>query len=244
MSAGTVSGVQSLTLGNFTQQATGVYTYTYTAMALERVSFTLYIDNMPATCHQAPACVGNSITVAVDRVLLSAVDAAATANSTLIQRDGETTRTRLITTSAALLLPTNSWHVVYQPLAKSSGGVFYRNPGLHVQLMLNVTDSLGGVTNNTLTNSTTNATLVVSNQTALVTPKQLNFTGYWSSSNKSYVIAFQIPAAGVWTAHVEIKQSTNSSASIVSASWTLQKHGALPMTCNMPFHMKPCYRKR
>lgn len=246
--AGYASGQRNVSISNFTKLSAGVYTYNYTAVALELVVFSLYVDNAKATCYPATLCYGNSISLSLYTVLPSVVDTSATVNKTVLQVEGDTVRSGWNATGPAVVLPVNSWHRMYVPVTRVGGGSFYIDPKLYVQLVLNGTNTTWVTINTNVavsansTNSTnsssssTNMTTVVSNTTAVVTTIPLLFKGYWSSSNGWYVVAFKIPSTGLWTGQVELRQSNISSTSIVSKgqSWPFQYSKRSPNpTCSV-----------
>lgn len=221
------SGRKNVSISNFTKASTGIYTYNYTAVALEQVVFSLFVDNMTATCYPAPLCYNNALFLSIYTVQPSSVDAAASANKTLLQLEGDLTRSSWSASGPAVVVPAGGWHLIYLPVARVGGGLFYLDPGLYAQLVLNGTNTtsvtinatLPLITNSTNTTNTTtssNVTKVVSNTTTVVTSMPLLFRGYWSSSNGSYVVAFKIPSAGIWTGQLELKQNSASNTSIVS----------------------------
>lgn len=192
--AGTASSKQSITVGSFSLVSQGIYTYNYTATALEQLNFTLYIGSSAATCYKSSYCKKTTVVLNISTELPSAIDPVATANGAQIQAAGDTLRSMWNATTAPLVVSAGVWHLLYLPVIRVGGGVFYRDPGLYVQLTL-------GASSITAINSTSTS---------------LKFSGYWSTSNGSYVVAFRLPASGVWVGLVDLKHSNYSTTNIVS----------------------------
>lgn len=176
--------------------APGVFTYTFVFRAVERINITLLLGG---------ALVDNSVLLNISAVLPSAVNVTACLKATSIQRDGELTRTTWDPAGAPLGLLAYSWHLLYVPvLLFNRTGPMFADPKLAARL--NIT---GPVVAAAAAANSTNTTAAAVQVTA---PSRV-FSGYWSSSNGSYVIPFKLPDIGTFSGSVDLlPPSTNGTS--------------------------------
>jgi hypothetical protein len=204
--AGSVSGLVNITANQLRLASPGLFTFNFTAEAIENLNFTLFVDGTQA---------GDSITLRINTTLPSALDTAAMFQAVMLQRDGQTIRSNSTAAAGAagVLVVASSWHTMYLPVVRFGGRVFRAHPGLSAQLVL--APMLANITSNA-TNTTVNSTTPSSNVTTAGQP--LTFPAFWSSSNGSFVVPFKLPSNGTYSGQLQLLQSNTSTTPFVSCS--------------------------
>jgi hypothetical protein len=188
----------------------GIFTFNFTAEAIENLNFTLYVDGLQA---------GDSVALRVNSTLPLALDTPAMLRAVMLQRDGQPAKSNLSKVTAGTAVPVlaSSWHLLYMPVIRTGGKNFRAHPGLSAQLVLT----------SRITNSTSNATILVngaantttaaasSNSTTAV-GQTLTFQGFWSSSNGSLVVPIKLPNNLTYAGQLQLRQSNTSITPIVS----------------------------
>lgn len=181
---------------------TGLYSYAHTALARERLSFRVAIDN---------ATVSTDTTINITSTLPSAVHAAGSLAAATLVRDGDASRSGL---AGPVPLLASLWHVLFVPVLRAGGGGgFFADPGLTVRLLLSAASGPNAT-------NTSNTTAV--NTTALV------FSGVWSSTNGSYVVPFKLPSNGSYSGMLNIWPNASAAAFLVRALHMLRGVLVLP----------------
>lgn len=173
----------------------GVYTYNHTVRAIERLNVTVTLDG---------ALVGaQSLLLNITSALPSAVNTSRSLAAAAVRRGGEVARTPWVTTSP-LPLAAYAWHLLHVPVyLNGRSGITYADPKLGAQLVVAMP-----VTTTTPANNNTNATTTTTTQ-------QVVFSGYWSSSNGSYLVPFKLTALGNITGTVYLLSNTTTNATLV-----------------------------
>jgi hypothetical protein len=185
----------------------GIFTFNFTAEAIENLNFTLYVDGLQA---------GDSVVLRINSTLPSALDTTAMFRAVTLQRDGQASRSSWTAAAgAAVPVLASSWHMLYLPVIRVGGRVFRAHPGLSVQLVL--TPAVENSTSNasSVANGTANATTQASSNTSAV-GQPLTFQGFWSSSNGSFVLSFKLPNNVTYVGQIQIRQSNTSITPFVS----------------------------
>lgn len=171
----------------------GVYTYNHTVRAIERLNVTVTLDGALA----------QSLLLNITSALPSAVNTSRSLAAAAVRRGGEVARTPWVTTSP-LPLAAYAWHLLHVPVYLNGwAGITYADPKLGAQLVVAMP-----VTTTTPANNNTNATTTTTTQ-------QVVFSGYWSSSNGSYLVPFKLTALGNITGTVYLLSNTTTNATLV-----------------------------
>jgi hypothetical protein len=192
----------------------GIFTFNFTAEAIENLTFTLYVDGLQA---------GDSVALRVNSTLPAALDTSAMFRAVMLQRDGSAAKSNLSAAPAgnlsavpAVPVLASSWHMLYLPVIRVGGRIFRAHPGLSAQLVLTprITNSTSNATN--LVNGTGNATATAASSNATAVGQTLTFQGFWSSSNGSFVVPFKLPNNLTYAGQLQLRQSNTSITPIVS----------------------------
>jgi hypothetical protein len=207
--AGSVSGRVNITAVQLMMSSPGIFTFKFTAEAIESLNFTLYVDGLQA---------GDSVALHINTTLPSALDTTALFRAVMLQRDGQATRSNLTAVPAGTAVPVlaSSWHMLYLPVIRIGGKIFRAHPGLSAQLVLtpHVTNSTSNATY--LANGTTNATTTAASSNTTAVGQPLTFQGFWSSNNGSFVVPFKLPNNVTYVGQLQLCQSNTSITPFVS----------------------------
>jgi hypothetical protein len=176
----------------------GVYTCNHTVKAIERLNVTVTLDG---------ALVGaQSLLLNITSVLPSAVNVSRSLAAAAVRRGGEVARTAW-TQAFPLPLAAYAWHLLHVPVYRNGRtGITYADPKLGAQLVVAMP-----VTTTTPATNTTNATTT----TTTTTTQQVVFSGYWSSSNGSYLVPFRLTALGNISGMVYLLSNTTTNTTVV-----------------------------
>eukprot|EP00879_Flechtneria_rotunda_P033538 GHRR01037155.1.p1 GENE.GHRR01037155.1~~GHRR01037155.1.p1 ORF type:complete len:461 (+),score=119.60 GHRR01037155.1:1820-3202(+) len=184
--------------------------FTTVAPGIFSYNYTLAaIERLNFTMFISGSKVGRSAYLNVTTVLPSVIDAAATANNAMVQQYGEITRRAWNASGAALPVSDDAWHLMYLPVIRVGGSPLYSNPQLAARLVL----------------------------TPNGTTEQMVFNGYWSSSNGSYLMPFKLPDNITYIGQVELRQSSNSTLTIVTKAVSFAAFHSYPAAATSLFRL-------